>query len=110
MAPGSSRSLWIVEYDELFIFPSSQLTMERWLSSGLATIIKARSWALGINLQRSIAEQGMIFLTPLIFIGLWQFRKDRRVQLGILAWFVTFFIMTFMFPFQGARGGLSSSW
>ena len=109
LAPGGSRSLWIIGYDELFIYPASQLTMERWLSSGWGVILEARSWALGINLQRSIAEQGLIFLFPLIVIGLWHSRKDHRIQIGILAWLFTFLIMTFVFPYQGARGGFFHS-
>jgi len=109
LAPGGSRSLWITGYDELFIYPANQLTVERWLSSGLVSILESRSWALGINLQRSIAEQGLIFLTPLIVYGLWKSRKDNRIQLGILAWLCTFLIMTFVFPYQGARGGFFHS-
>jgi len=109
LAPGGSRSLWIVGYDELFIYPASQLTMKHWLSSGLPVILEARRWALGVNFQRGIAEQGMIFLTPLIIIGLWQSRQDHRIQLGTLAWICTFLIMTLVFPYQGARGGLFHS-
>ncbi|MFN2235774.1 MAG: hypothetical protein ACK2U1_16235 [Anaerolineales bacterium] len=109
LAPGSSLSLWILKYDETFIFPAGQLSLQRWLSSGIHAILDARLWAMGINLQRSIAEQGMIFLTPLILLGLWIFRKDRRIQWGIFAWLCTFFLMTFVFPFQGARGGFFHS-
>jgi hypothetical protein len=109
LAPGGSRPLWIIGYDEIFIYPASLLTMERWLSSGLAAILEARSWALGINLQRSIAEQGLIFLSPLIVFGLWHSRKDHRIRLGIFAWLCTFLIMTFVFPYQGARGGFFHS-
>ena len=109
MAPGGSRSLWIIEYNELFIFPASQLTMERWWAAGLETILQTRIWALKINLQRSIAEQGMIFLTPLILIGLWQYRRDFRIKLGAFVWFCTLVVMTFVFPYQGARGGFFHS-
>jgi hypothetical protein len=109
MALGSSRSLWIISYNELFIYPASQLTPERWLAAGIESIIEARTWAFKINLQRSIAEQGMVFLTPLILIGLWQFRKDFRVKMGVFIWLCTFLAMTFVFPFQGARGGFFHS-
>ena len=109
LAPGSSSSLWILTYNETFIFPAEQLSIQRWLSSGFGTIIDTRLWAIGVNLQRSIAEQGFIFLTPLILLGLWIFRKDRRIQWGIFAWLCTFSFMTFVFPFQGARGGFFHS-
>jgi hypothetical protein len=109
MAPGSSRTLWITNYNELFIYPASQLTPEHWLSAGLGKILEARSWALKINLQRSIAEQGMIFLLPLILIGLWKYRKDFHVKLGVFIWGCTFLVMTLAFPYQGARGGFFHS-
>ena len=109
LAPGGSRSLWITTYDEIFLFPSNQLTLEHWLSSGLPAILKARSWALNMNLQRTIAEQGLIFLFPFILIGLWKYRGDYRIKIGIFAWFVTFLLMTIIFPYQGARGGFYHS-
>jgi hypothetical protein len=109
LAPGGSLSIWILKYDEIFIFPAEQLSVQRWLSAGLSAILGARLWAMSINLQRSIAEQGLIFLTPFILLGLWISRKDRRIQWGIFAWLCTFFLMTFIFPFQGARGGFFHS-
>jgi hypothetical protein len=109
LAPGGSRSFWIIDYNELFIFPASQLTFDRWLAAGFDTILQARIWALQINLQRSLAEQGMIFLTPLIILGLWHFRKDFRIKLGAFIWLCTFVVMTFVFPYQGARGGFFHS-
>ena len=109
LAPGNSRSLWITTYNELFIYPASQLTFEHWLASGFSAIIKARTWALGINLQRSLAEQGIIFLAPFILLGLWGMRKDFRIRLAGFIWLCTFLVMTVVFPLQGARGGFFHS-
>ncbi len=109
LAPGGSRSFWIINYNELFIFPASQLTFERWLATGLESLLQARVWALKINLQRSLAEQGMIFLAPLILLGLWHSRRDFCIKLGVFIWLCTFTVMTFIFPFQGARGGFFHS-
>jgi hypothetical protein len=108
-APGGGRALWITQYDELFAFPASFLTPQRWLSSGLPELFHARLWALGQNLQTVLAVQGEIFLFPLVILGFWQLRHDRRVQIGGLAWLVTFLVMTIIFPFQGARGGFFHS-
>jgi hypothetical protein len=107
--PGGSKMLWLTAYDQLFIYPASQLTFSAWWQSGIAAILKTRFWALGINLERTLAEQGEIFLLPLIGVGLWNLRKDRRVQLAGLAWSLTFAAMTFAFPFAGARGGFFHS-
>ncbi len=105
LAPGGSRALWLTDYNELFIYPASLLTFERWWASGLSAILDARLWALGQNLQRALAEQGMIFLAPFILLGLWARRRDFRVQMAALIWLVNFALMTLVFPCQGARGG-----
>lgn len=108
-APGSSRALWLIDYDELFAYPASQLTSERWLGAGIREIINSRSAALGTNLLNAIAVQGAIILVPFIFLGFWSRREDWRVRLGALSWLTTFLIMTLIFPFQGARGGFFHS-
>lgn len=109
LGPGSMKMLWLTSYDQLFSYPAEGLTFHSWWQSGLAAIVRARSWALGINLQRILAEQGEIFLLPLIGIGLWHLRKDIRIQLAFTAWVLTILAMTFAFPFAGARGGFFHS-
>ncbi|MEE9189134.1 MAG: hypothetical protein V3U36_07185 [Anaerolineales bacterium] len=104
-APGSGRAIWLTAYDELYAFPASQLTFERWLSSGIVEILRVRGWALGLNTLTAIAVQGSIFLAPLIVAGMWSKRLDWRVCVGASGWLVSYLAMTFIFPFQGARGG-----
>jgi len=109
LAPGGSRALWLTRYDQLFAYPASQLTFASWWHSGLTEILKVRLWALGLNLESTLAVQGSIFLLPLILIGLWQLRKENRTWLAVLAWGVTLTVMTLVFPFAGARGGFFHS-
>jgi len=109
LAPGGSRALWLTRYDQLFAYPANPLTFASWWHSGLAEILKVRLWALGLNLESSIAVQGSIFLLPLILIGLWQLRRESRTRLVVLAWGVTLTAMTLVFPFAGARGGFFHS-
>jgi hypothetical protein len=109
LSPGGVRTVWLTGYNQLFSYPATQLTFQNWWSSGVIEILKARFWALGINLQRTLAEQGLIFLTPLIILGLWRFRSDVRIQTGFWVWVLTYGLMTFVFPFAGARGGLFHS-
>ena len=109
LAAGGSKMLWLTSYDQLFSYPASQITFSTWWQSGINAISKARLWALGINLERTLAEQGEIFLIPLVGLGLWHLRKDRRMQLAGLAWLLTFVAMIVAFPFAGARGGFFHS-
>jgi hypothetical protein len=109
LSAGGLRSLWLTNYDEIFSYPASILTFNHWINSGLKSILEARVWALGLNLQTVLAVQGEIFLFPLILLGLWHLRYDPRVRFGGLAWLGTFLVMTLVFPFAGARGGLFHS-
>ena len=109
LPPGSLQTLWLVDYDQIFTYPASVLTFKNWWSSGVSGIVESRLWALGINLQRVIAEQGIIFLTPLIMLWIWKKRRNDLVRVGVFSWLLTFIEMTFIFPFAGARGGLFHS-
>lgn len=103
-AQGGSRVLWLREYNDTFVYPASQLTMQYWLESGGDVIIQTRLRALGLNLLNAFAAQGGIFLFPFILIGLWLMRKDYRVRIAIFAWFILLGTMTLIFPYSGPRG------
>ncbi|MBN2548624.1 MAG: hypothetical protein JXB15_05685 [Anaerolineales bacterium] len=105
LSAGGLRIFWVTGYDDLFIYPASQLTLERWWHTGAAEIFNARVWAAGQNLQTIVAVQGNIFLLPLIILGAWRLRTNRIVQAAILGWLITFAVMTLVFPYVGARGG-----
>lgn len=109
LSPAGGRVLWMTEYDELFAYPASLLTPQHWWQSGLLEILGDRLWAASINLQTILAVQGQIFLFPLIIMGLWKLRFNNSVRWGVLTWSVTFSIMTFIFPYAGARGGFFHS-
>ena len=105
LAPGSSRAVWLTSYNDLFAFPAEMLTVAHWWETGFAQIYMARMDALGLNLQTALVVQGAIFLLPLIIVGGKRLWGDMRVRVGLLAWLTMFVLMTFVFPFAGARGG-----
>ncbi|HUI90259.1 MAG TPA: hypothetical protein VLX61_16185 [Anaerolineales bacterium] len=109
LAPGGHYLLWLKNYDETFVYPASQLTMQSWLAQGWQNIVAVRLEALRINLLNAFAAQGGIFLFPFILVGIWKNRRDERVQFAGLAWLVLLFVMTFLFPFAGPRGGFFHS-
>ncbi|MBE0672782.1 MAG: hypothetical protein IH588_19565 [Anaerolineales bacterium] len=104
MAPGGSRALWLENYDQTFTYPPEDLSMESFLVYGWNEIVSDRLWALGTNLQSGFAAHGGIILFPFIIAGAIYFRKNERVKLAITAWLILFFVMSFIFPFAGARG------
>jgi hypothetical protein len=109
LSPAGGKVLWLTRFDELYAYPASILTPDRWWASGLGPILADRWKAVGQNLLSAFAVQGSIFLAPLILLGGWRLRRDRRIQLGGLAWLLTLFSMTAIFPHQGWRGGFFHS-
>jgi len=105
LAPGAGHSLWLAEYDELFSFPASQLTLQRWAASGAAAILGARLGALGQNLASAVAVSGLVALAPLAVWGAWRLRAQPAVRVGAAAWLELLAVFSFVFPFSGARGG-----
>ena len=104
MAPGGSRALWLANYEQTFIYPPTALSMQSFLALGWNHIFADRLWALSNNLQSGFAAHGGIILFPFIIAGIIYYWKDERVKLACLAWLILFFVMTFFFPFAGARG------
>ncbi len=105
LPPGQARALWLTEYNDLFLYPASVLTPDRWLAQGWGTILGARLVALGSNLASLWAVNGLIFLLPLMALGAWRFRSHRLVRITLAYLALVLALMSFVFPFAGARGG-----
>ncbi len=109
LAPGGDKMLWLMRYNQIFAYPADTLTVDAWLASGWLAILSARLWALMLNLGTVLGVQGGVLLLPFILLGIRHLRKNEVVRVGLLAWAITFLIMTFIFPFAGARGSFFHS-
>jgi hypothetical protein len=107
--PGGNRSLWLTQYEDIFVYPATLLTPLRWLSSGLGAILAARWQALVGNLQTLVAVEGSIALFPFMLVGLWKLRRLRIIRLGLGMWLFTFVLLTAVFPFAGINGSFFHS-
>jgi hypothetical protein len=103
-----SQTIWLTSYDDLFSY-GRDLSAQTFLAQGVDSIWQGRWWALTTNLQTVLAVWGMIFLTPLVIVGVWQLRHHPLLQLAGLYALLLFLLMTFVFAFPGARGGLFHS-
>jgi 4-amino-4-deoxy-L-arabinose transferase-like glycosyltransferase len=102
---GTMRILWTTNYDELFSYPPSKLTFERWLESGLGNILWVRLKALWMNIKSLILVNGLVFLGPLMVIGARILKNHLLVRIVFIYLISLIIIMSFIFPFAGARGG-----
>lgn len=106
---GNGLMAWLTKYDDLFVYPSSLVTISRWSGVGIGTIAVDRLKALSSNLQTLIASGGVILLTPMMVIGLWKERKRTMIKTALVMLLVTLAVMSLVFPYAGERGGFFHS-
>ncbi len=109
MPPGSSRALWLTQYEDLYIYPASSLTPARWLAGGLGHILGGWWEAFKTNLQTTAGVQGSAALGPFILLGLYRLRKTAGVRFALWMWAATFLAFTLVFPYQGINGSFFHS-
>ena len=105
MPPGSGYVLWMTSYNQIFSFTPELYTFQSWLASGMQEALKVRAWAVWQNLGTAFFAEGMIFLSPLIILGVWKERHTFRVQIGVLGWLCMLLAESLLFPFASVRGG-----
>ena len=106
--PGNGLMLWLTNYDDLFVYPSYVLTFSRWASQGIS-IAKDRFSALWLNLQTLISAGGAVVLFPLMVIGfIRNWKKTVVIVAGVMLCLIGL-VMSFAFPYAGARGGFFHS-
>lgn len=102
---GTQSALWLRSYEDLFRYPASDLQLDYLLQAGWRAILQVRLSALWTNLQRVIAENGLVFLLPFMLVGLRSQWKTVVFRSAALYWGALLLVMSFVFPFAGAQGG-----
>jgi hypothetical protein len=108
MPTGGAATLWLVEYNDMFNYPPN-LSLSRYLASGLGSILAVKARALLANLATLAVVMNMIFLTPFTLIGLWRRWREAWLLPAALYALALFAAMTFAFTLPGVRGGLFHS-
>ena len=103
--PSGGKALWLTEYNQLFTYPIDGLNYSNWIASGWGQIFVDRLDALILNLKTAIGVQAEIFLLPFILIGLYKKKHNLPVLFITFVWLVFLLVMSFIFPYAGARGG-----
>jgi len=96
--------MWVVEYNELFAYPTSTLTPQHLLNSGWKAIIEARGMALWENLKKTFISIGMVLPGMISLLGFWAWRKKSFAQLGIVGILILYLSLSLIFPFSGIHG------
>ena len=103
-AAGSSHSMFLTQYNELFVYPTSTLTFSRWIDSGLGELLRHRLNAAGTNLLSLLGVQLLIIQLPFAIIGIRKHWKSSWVKVNVFGLVLLFLFLTVIFPFAGQRG------
>lgn len=104
LSPAGTQMLWLRTYDDIFCY-GCELSFESYLAWGWPNILRSKLWALGMNLQRFLAEDCLVFLLPLLPVGIYRLRRKLPVVLGVAFLLLAFLAHTLAFTFPGPRGG-----
>jgi hypothetical protein len=108
LSTAGTKTMFLRNYNELFSY-GTPLTFEHYLDWGWRNILSSKLVAAWTNLQTFVAVDNLIFLTPLTLIGLWQLRRRPFVWPAFIYGLGLYSIMTLVFTFPGARGGVFHS-
>ena len=104
LAPNGSRTLWVLEYNELYAYPTSMLTPQHLLDSGWREILEVRFMALWENFKKTFVSVGMVVPGMIALLGYWAWRKKRFMRLGLIGLLILYLTLSLLFPFSGMHG------
>jgi hypothetical protein len=99
-----TKTLWLRSYDDIFCF-GCDVSAASYLDWGWDNIVRSKLSAVGINLQRFVAEDCLVFLFPFAVLGLTRLRRKPVYAAGGLYLVLAFLLHSLAFTFPGARGG-----
>lgn len=104
LPPAGAKTLWLTQYDDLFCY-GCELSPDAYLAWGWERIARSKLWALGVNLERLLAEDCLIFLLPFVLAGLYALRRRASFVLSAVYLALALLTHSVAFTFPGARGG-----
>ncbi len=104
LSPAGAKTLWLTNYDDLFCY-RCDLSLHSYLAWGWGNILRSKLFALWVNFQRFLAEDCLIFLFPLILVGLYRLRRRPPFTLALIYLFLIYLAHSLAFTFPGPRGG-----
>ena len=104
LSPTGTQTLWLRTYDDIFCY-NCDLSLRSYLAWGWPNILRSKLWAAGINLERFLAEDCLIFLLPFTLLGLYRLRRHPSFTLSLIYLALIYLAHSLAFTFPGPRGG-----
>lgn len=109
LASGGTLTLWLTAYDDIFTLHPEILTPVNYFAAGWGAILEGKWFGLTTALGTAIGPLCSIAAFPFALIGGWKLRRHPRYGPVWLYGGLLFAVMTLVFTFPGARGGLFHS-
>ena len=104
LSPGSSKALWLTRYDDLYCY-GCDLSLQSYLAWGWNNILSNKLSAMGVNLQRFLAENCLVFLLPLAVVGFYRLRRKAPFVNTFIYLLLVYLAHSLAFSYPGPRGG-----
>lgn len=108
-APGGTRTLFLLNYDEFFSFDVGRITLQRYLDWGIGNILGSKFDALGFVLLVLLFGVWQIFLAPFAAVGFWKLRLQVEMQAALVYMVLLVLAMAFVFTFPATHGSMLHS-
>jgi hypothetical protein len=104
LSSAGTKTLWLTNYDDLYCY-GCDLSLRSYLAWGWEGILRSKLWAVGVNLERFLAEDCLVFLLPFVLVGLYRLRHRLPLVLSAVYLCIVFLAHSLAFTFPGPRGG-----
>jgi len=108
LSPAGTKAMWLTTYDDLFCY-DCDLSLRSYMAWGVGNVLRSKLFALWTNLQRFLAEDCLVFLLPLVLIGLYRLRTCLRFALSTIYLLCLYLVHSLVFTYPGWRGGFFHS-
>jgi 4-amino-4-deoxy-L-arabinose transferase-like glycosyltransferase len=104
LSPAGAKTLWLTTYDDLFCC-GCDLSPRSYLAWGWGNILRSKLWAAGVNIERFLGEDCLVFLLPFVLVGLYRLRRHPLFVSSSVYLFLVYLAHSLAFTFPGPRGG-----
>ncbi|HZQ05891.1 MAG TPA: glycosyltransferase family 39 protein [Anaerolineae bacterium] len=108
-APGGTRALWLLSYDEFFSYDVARLSFSRYLDWGIGNILQSKFDALVFGILVLLFGVWQIFLVPFAIVGFWKTRWRIEMQAALIYLALLVLAMAFVFTFPAMHGSMLHS-
>jgi hypothetical protein len=104
LPPGGTKTLWLTRYDDLYCY-GCDLSLWSYLAWGWENILQSKLFAAGVNFQRFLGENCLVFLLPFVFVGVYRLRRQSSLMFSLIYLLAAYLAHSLAFTYPGLRGG-----